>query len=61
MTNSIFKVLRAGMNTTFQDEGRFGLQHLGVPTSGCMDHKSFTVANALVGNKSYLRLNHIKD
>jgi antagonist of KipI len=51
MTNSIFKVLRAGMNTTFQDEGRFGLQHLGVPTSGCMDHKSFTVANALVGNK----------
>ena len=51
MTNSIFKVLRAGINTTFQDEGRFGLQHLGVPTSGCMDHKSFTVANALVGNK----------
>ena len=51
MTNSIFKVLRAGMNTTFQDEGRFSLQHLGVPTSGCMDHKSFTVANALVGNK----------
>ena len=51
MTNSIFKVLRAGINTTFQDEGRFGLQHLGVPVSGCMDHKSFIIANALVDNK----------
>ena len=51
MKNSIFEVLRAGINTTFQDEGRFGLQHLGVPTSGCMDHQSFIVANALVGNK----------
>jgi biotin-dependent carboxylase-like uncharacterized protein len=51
MTNSIFKVLRPGINTTYQDEGRFGVQHLGIPTSGCMDHKSFLVANALVGNK----------
>ena len=51
MSNSFFKVLRSGINTTYQDEGRFGLQHLGVPQSGCMDHKSFLVANALVGNK----------
>jgi len=51
MNNSIFKVLRSGINTTYQDEGRFGLQHLGVPPSGCMDYKSFLVANALVGNK----------
>ena len=51
MNNSIFKVLRSGINTTYQDEGRFGLQHFGIPPSGCMDHKSFLVANALVGNK----------
>ena len=51
MNNSIFKVLRSGINTTYQDEGRFGLQHLGIPPSGCMDYQSFLVANALVGNK----------
>ena len=51
MTNSIFKVLRPGINTTYQDEGRFGVQHFGVPTSGCMDHQSFLLANALVGNQ----------
>ena len=51
MKNSIFKVLRSGINTTYQDEGRFGLQHFGVPPGGCMDYKSFLVANELVGNK----------
>ena len=54
MSNIFFKVLRSGINTTYQDEGRFGLQHFGVPPSGCMDHKSFLVANALVGNKKKL-------
>jgi len=54
MNNAIFKVLRAGINTTYQDEGRFGLQHLGIPPSGSMDYKSFLLANALVNNeKSY--------
>ena len=51
MNNSIFKVLRPGINTTYQDEGLFGLQHLGIPPSGCMDYESFLIANALVGNK----------
>ena len=51
MNNSIFKVLRSGINTTYQDEGRFGFQHFGIPSSGCMDYKSFLLANALVGNK----------
>ena len=54
MSNIFFKVLRAGINTTYQDEGRFGLQHLGLPPGGCMDHKSFLIANALVNNnKNY--------
>jgi len=50
MKNKFFEVLRAGINTTYQDVGRFGLQHLGVAPSGCMDLKSFKIANCLVGN-----------
>ena len=30
-------VLRPGLQTTIQDEGRWGYQHLGVPVSGAMD------------------------
>ena len=50
MNNNFFEVLRPGINTTFQDHGRFNLQHFGVAPSGCMDYESFTVANALVSN-----------
>ena len=50
MSNNFFEVLRPGINTTFQDKGRFGMQHLGVAPSGCMDHKSFLIANVLVSN-----------
>jgi len=51
MSEIFFEVLRSGINTTYQDEGRFGLQHFGITPGGCMDHKSFLIANALVGNK----------
>ena len=51
MNNSIFKVLRPGINTTYQDEGRFGFQHFGIPPGGSMDYKSFLLANILIGNK----------
>jgi len=50
MSNNFFEVLRPGINTTFQDKGRFGMQHLGVAPSGCMDYKSFLIANSLVSN-----------
>ena len=50
MSNYFFEVLRPGINTTFQDKGRFHMQHLGVAPGGCMDLKSFLIANALVGN-----------
>jgi len=50
MNSNFFEVLRPGINTTFQDQGRFNLQHFGVAPSGCMDYESFTVANALVSN-----------
>jgi len=50
MNSNFFEVLRPGINSTFQDQGRFNLQHFGVAPSGCMDYESFTVANALVSN-----------
>ena len=45
-----FTVVRPGMLTTIQDEGRRGFQHLGVPVAGPMDWWSHRAANALVGN-----------
>jgi len=52
MSKNFFRVIRPGINTTFQDKGRYGLQHFGVPPGGCMDHKSYLISNALVGNKN---------
>ena len=52
MNDSFFEVLRPGINTTFQDQGRFHLQHFGVAPSGCMDYKSFLIANKLVSNEN---------
>ena len=49
--NNYFKVLRPGINSTFQDLGIFGLQHLGIVASGCMDQLTFCTSNKLVGNK----------
>ena len=52
MNNYFFEVLRPGINTTFQDKGRFHMQHLGVTPGGCMDLESFLIGNALVQNSS---------
>jgi len=52
MNNYFFEVLRSGINTTFQDKGRFHMQHLGVTPGGSMDLESFLIANALVRNPS---------
>lgn len=43
-------VERPGLLTTVQDQGRWGLQHLGVPVSGWMDDWSARLANRLAGN-----------
>lgn len=43
-------VLKPGMLSTFQDLGRTGSQHLGVPTCGAMDSRAHRFANLLVGN-----------
>jgi KipI family sensor histidine kinase inhibitor len=43
-------VVRPGLQTTVQDSGRWGYQHLGVPVSGAMDRQAHRIANALLGN-----------
>jgi biotin-dependent carboxylase-like uncharacterized protein len=44
------EVVRAGPLTTFQDRGRRGLAHLGVPPSGAADPLAYELANRIVGN-----------
>jgi antagonist of KipI len=44
------RVLRPGLLTTVQDQGRHGLQHVGLCPGGAMDTVSLALANALVGN-----------
>ena len=51
MNKSYFEIIRAGINTTFQDQGRNSLYHIGIPFSGAMDNRNFLLANKLVGNK----------
>ena len=51
MNRSYFEIIRAGINTTFQDLGRKNLYHIGIPFSGAMDNRNFLLANKLVGNK----------
>ena len=43
-------VVRAGLHTTVQDDGRWGHQHLGVPVGGALDIDALRRANTLVGN-----------
>ena len=51
MNRSYFEIIRAGINTTFQDLGRKNLYHIGIPFGGAMDNRNFLLANKLVGNK----------
>ena len=49
--NDYFKVLRPGINSTFQDLGRRNLNHIGIPLSGAMDIRNYKIANQIVFNK----------
>ena len=51
MSNNNFEVLRAGINTSYQDQGRNNLYHIGIPFSGAMDNRNYLIANYLAGNK----------
>ena len=48
---SHFKVIRSGINTTFQDLGRKNLYHFGIPFSGAMDNRNYLLSNAIARNK----------
>jgi UPF0271 protein len=50
MNKSYFEILRPGINTTIQDEGRYNLYHIGVSVSGAIDQRNYKLANSLVGN-----------
>ncbi|MEO6985383.1 MAG: biotin-dependent carboxyltransferase family protein [Paralcaligenes sp.] len=43
-------VIAPGMLSSFQDLGRVGSQHLGVPVGGAMDNRAHRLANLLAGN-----------
>ncbi|HLR78437.1 MAG TPA: biotin-dependent carboxyltransferase family protein [Burkholderiaceae bacterium] len=45
-------VIKPGLQSSFQDLGRHGHQHLGVPVSGAMDTRAHRLANLLVGNSA---------
>ena len=51
MNKNYFEIKRAGINTTFQDQGRSNLNHIGIPFSGAMDNRNFQICNKLVGNE----------
>jgi biotin-dependent carboxylase-like uncharacterized protein len=44
------EVIEGGLQTTVQDRGRSGFEHLGVPPSGAADPTALAVANLLVGS-----------
>ena len=50
MNKNFFEIIRAGINTTFQDLGRDNLYHIGIPFSGAMDNRNFLLSNKLVQN-----------
>ena len=50
MDKNFFEILRAGINSTFQDLGRKNLYHIGIPFSGAMDNRNYLLANKLTGN-----------
>jgi biotin-dependent carboxylase-like uncharacterized protein len=51
MNKVYFEILRAGVNTTIQDKGRNHLNHVGIPVSGAIDQRNFTLSNKLVENQ----------
>jgi antagonist of KipI len=50
-TSGFVRVLRPGLLTTVQDQGRWGHQASGVPVAGPMDSYSHRLANLLVANE----------
>lgn len=43
-------VIQAGLQDSFQDAGRFGYRHLGIPPGGAMDAHAWQLSNVLLDN-----------
>ena len=50
MSENYFEVIRAGINTTFQDNGRKNLNHIGIPVSGAIDKRNYKLVNKILNN-----------
>jgi len=50
MSNTYFEILRPGINTTIQDNGRNHMYHLGISVSGAIDQRNYKLSNKLVNN-----------
>jgi biotin-dependent carboxylase-like uncharacterized protein len=50
MSNAYFEILRPGINTTIQDNGRNYMYHLGITVSGAIDQRNYKLSNKLVNN-----------
>ena len=50
MKSDYFKIIRGGINSTFQDNGRENLYHIGIPFSGAMDNRNYLITNKLLNN-----------
>ena len=46
------RIIKAGIQDTIQDIGRYGNQHQGINPSGAMDKYAMQIINALVGNNA---------
>ena len=44
------EILKAGLQTSVQDLGRFGSAHLGISASGASDNLAMRIGNLMVGN-----------
>jgi len=50
MSNAYFEIIRPGINTTIQDNGRNHMYHVGITVSGAIDQRNYILSNKLVGN-----------
>ena len=47
----MIKIIKPGLFTTVQDNGRYGFRNIGIPYSGFLDKQSAWTANLIVNNK----------
>ena len=51
MNKKYFEILRSGINTTIQDNGRNHMYHEGIAVSGAIDQRNYKLSNKLINNR----------